>query len=226
MRIHEHSWNWAGALTPAPGRKTELFHHHSAGSEKSVEQIHKAHLAIGDRGIGYNYVILNGEVHRGRPENTMGAHTLNHNDQIAICVVGKYHLFQMSLKNRKAARELTRDIHRRHKGIRDRKHRDVNPTACPGRFYPFGYITKPAVPSKVARKDYPRLKVLMRNFAREAGIEIPKGFGWRLPNWGQPARTLAWRISGRIHTTQAGVKQSQWATPPLAAALGMKKYRD
>ena len=225
MKIIRHKWDWAGPLTPAPGRKTKLFQHHTAGWEKTVEQIHESHKRMGDKGIPYSYVILNGEIHEGRPEDVMGAHTLGYNDQLAIAVVGKYHLTPMGLKNRKAARELTQDIHRRHKGIQDYKHRDVCATACPGRFYPFAYITKPAVPAKVARRDYPRLKVLMRDFAREAGIELPRGYGWRLPNWGTPARKLAWRVSGRIAKTLPKVTQSQWPTVELAAALGMKKYQ-
>jgi hypothetical protein len=234
MKVQRHNYDWRTPLAKTGIKPTELFHHHSAGNEKSVMDIHNYHRnVLCEKGMPYNYVVLNGEVHEGRPEGYWGAHTLNHNDQIAICVVGKYHLHPMGLKNRKAARELTRDIHRRHPGIRDRKHRDVNPTACPGRFYPFGYITRPAVPTKVAVRDYPRFKVLMRDWARawntahpDDTIDFPKGFGWKLPNFGSPAQTLLWRITVRMVKLGLLKEPENDPTPEIAALLGMKKYRD
>ena len=65
------------------------------GRHVTVEEIKQWHTGKPPKGrgwldIGYHYVIhLDGSIHTGRPIETAGAHTLNHNhDSIGICYVG------------------------------------------------------------------------------------------------------------------------------------------
>lgn len=72
---------------------TEIIIHCSAtpiGRDYTVEDIDKWHKAKGWKGIGYHYVIyLDGSVHKGRPEEEIGAHCKGHNsNSIGICYIG------------------------------------------------------------------------------------------------------------------------------------------
>jgi len=67
--------------------------HYSAtprGRPVTVEEIDGWHKARGWKGIGYHYVIyLDGSVHKGRPDNVVGAHVANHNTgALGICWIG------------------------------------------------------------------------------------------------------------------------------------------
>ena len=55
-----------------------------------AEEIRKWHKERGWSDIGYHYVIRrNGDIEKGRPETTRGAHTGGYNDDsIGICLVG------------------------------------------------------------------------------------------------------------------------------------------
>lgn len=72
---------------------TEIIIHCSAtpiGKNYTVEDIDKWHKAKGWKGIGYHYVIyLDGSVHKGRPEEEIGAHCKGHNsNSIGVCYIG------------------------------------------------------------------------------------------------------------------------------------------
>lgn len=57
----------------------------------SVEQINEWHLARGwKNGVGYHYIIRrDGNIEKGRPDEMVGAHCLNHNKHsIGICYEG------------------------------------------------------------------------------------------------------------------------------------------
>ena len=60
------------------------------GRNFTVEDIRRWHLQRGFRDIGYHfYLTRNGEIHRGRPLEKIGAHCLNHNrHSIGICYEG------------------------------------------------------------------------------------------------------------------------------------------
>lgn len=61
-----------------------------AGRTVTVKDVDAWHRQRGFQGIGYHYLIgLNGEVWKGRPVGTIGAHTLGQNARsIGICYVG------------------------------------------------------------------------------------------------------------------------------------------
>lgn len=71
----------------------ELIIHCSAtpeGIDYTVDQIRKWHKQRGFNDIGYHYVIYrDGSIHKGRPENKIGAHCKGHNAiSLGICYIG------------------------------------------------------------------------------------------------------------------------------------------
>lgn len=60
------------------------------GKDYTVQDIDRWHKARGWKGIGYHYVIYrDGSIHKGRPEEQVGAHCQNHNKHsIGICYIG------------------------------------------------------------------------------------------------------------------------------------------
>lgn len=71
----------------------ELIIHCSAtpeGKDYIVDQIRQWHKQRGFNDIGYHYVIYrDGSIHKGRPENQIGAHCKGHNAiSLGICYIG------------------------------------------------------------------------------------------------------------------------------------------
>lgn len=60
------------------------------GKDFTVEDIDRWHKAKGWKCIGYHYVIhRDGTIHKGRPEEQIGAHCVNHNKHsIGVCYIG------------------------------------------------------------------------------------------------------------------------------------------
>lgn len=71
----------------------EIIIHCSAtpeGKDYTVDQIRQWHLQRGFNDIGYHYVVYrDGSIHKGRPEEKVGAHCLGHNSiSIGVCYIG------------------------------------------------------------------------------------------------------------------------------------------
>lgn len=60
------------------------------GRHTTVEEIRQWHFQRGWKDIGYHYVIyLDGTIHRGRPEEVVGAHCSGYNkNSIGVCYIG------------------------------------------------------------------------------------------------------------------------------------------
>ena len=84
----------------------EIIVHCSDSDYGNAALITVWHLQRQFRNIGYNFVILNGKIssscelkwfngiiETGRALDEDGAHTLNHNDAIGICLIGKSNKF-------------------------------------------------------------------------------------------------------------------------------------
>lgn len=76
-----------------------------------------------------------------------------------------------------------------------------------------------------------RLKWRMLKYARNHDIPIPKGFRPATPMWGEPAKTLAWRVTGHLvehkvkgarQSTQPEIVKRIFYPPPPASALGKR----
>ena len=117
--------------------------HHAAGSNFTVEDIHRMHKNNGWSGIGYHfYVRKDGSVFRGRPEWAIGAHAGGSNyNSIGICAEGNFENESMSDAQKNAIIELVNYLKDKYGISIIQRHKDVCSTACPGRNYPFDNIT-------------------------------------------------------------------------------------
>ena len=117
---------------------SDIILHHAAANG-SVQAIHGYHKDVnGWDGIGYHYYVRkDGTIWRGRPEDTIGAHTVGHNySSIGVCFEGNFETDIMPAAQIAAGHALISDIHSRYPGIPVSGHRDNDTTACPGRNFP------------------------------------------------------------------------------------------
>lgn len=142
MNIIENKFFWNGTL--ANRAKTDyIVLHHRAGYG-DVQSIHDQHLNKGWVGIGYHfYIRKDGSIYRGRPINTIGAHTENMNSvSVGICFEGNYHDTDkgMPIPQFKTGQELISYLKGIYPNAEIKGHRDFNATGCPGKYFPFKEI--------------------------------------------------------------------------------------
>lgn len=125
-------------VNPDKRKSTSLLILHHAAGDGSVEAIHKGHLARNWYGIGYHYYVRkDGSIWRGRPEDSVGTHTVGRNNiSIAVCFEGNFENDIMSDAQMESGRQLIADILGRYEGIKVTTHRDHDATACPGNNFP------------------------------------------------------------------------------------------
>ncbi|HHU22844.1 MAG TPA: N-acetylmuramoyl-L-alanine amidase [Clostridiales bacterium] len=155
MTILEPDYNWAFN----PGNRTRtsyLILHHAAASSASPMDVHNWHLARAWAGIAYHYYVRkDGSVYRGRPENWIGGHTADYNNNsIGICFEGNFETEEMPRVQMDSGRRLVSDILKRYPSLTVLGHKDLNATACPGKNFPFEYITSPAQPVEPNEQRY------------------------------------------------------------------------
>lgn len=130
-------------------RKTEaiVLHHSASGPTTTIQDVHRWHLANGWSGIGYHYVIYaDGQIWTGRPEDTVGAHAYYSAKQeansngIGVCLIGNFETGKPTQAQLDSLVWLIRDIRTRYRGIAVQGHKDVMPTACPGRNFPWAEL--------------------------------------------------------------------------------------
>ena len=149
MKVTEKNLKFGGMTKRS---KTDLIVlHHAAAKSCSVEDVHRWHLDKGWSGIGYHFFIRkDGTVWRGRPEDRVGAHTVNYNSRsIGICFEGNFEKEPMPDFQKAAGLELIAYLKGKYP-IKDiRGHGELKATACPGKFFPLaemktGQAEKPA----------------------------------------------------------------------------------
>lgn len=120
-----------------------VVHHSVSDPMTSAETIHQWHLDKGWSGIGYHYVIRgDGSIQTGRGIDYQGAHTYNYNDDgIGICLSGNFMYSPPTELQLQSLVELVRYI----KGVYKKelllqRHKDLNPTACPGDMFPMDRV--------------------------------------------------------------------------------------
>lgn len=132
-------------------RKTEaiVLHHSASGPTTTIQDVHRWHLANGWSGIGYHYVIYaDGQIWTGRPEDTVGAHAYYSAKQeansngIGVCLIGNFETGKPTQAQLDSLVWLIRDIRTRHLGIAVQGHKDVMPTACPGKNFPWAELIR------------------------------------------------------------------------------------
>jgi N-acetylmuramoyl-L-alanine amidase len=140
--------------------------HYSAtprGRHHTVEDIDAWHKARGWKGIGYHYVIyLDGSVHKGRPDNEVGAHVANHNTgSLGVCWIGGTDNGK-SADTRTPAQTasliaLIKKLLAEHPGARVVGHRDMPgaATECPGfDVIPWWFSVVNGPPNKASRPEH------------------------------------------------------------------------
>ena len=160
MHIIEHDWKWAHALVHRNGPPPHIIWHHAAAKVYSPEDVHRQDISQGWSGIGYHfYVRKDGCIHRGRPEWAMGAHARGYNDSLGVCAEGAYHIEkEMPAKQLKSMQELHAYLARKYPRATDRRHKDVNATDCPGKYYPYKRITSGVTKPVVIKLPVPAKK--------------------------------------------------------------------
>lgn len=92
VKIHEHTYKTKGALQSRTTTTSICLHCAATpeGKDYTVETIEKWHHSRGFQTIGYHYVIYrDGSIHRGRHEDTKGAHEPKVNaTSVGICYIG------------------------------------------------------------------------------------------------------------------------------------------
>lgn len=133
-------------------RTTHVILHHSVGYG-SVEDIHRFHLGKGWNGIAYNfYVRLDGSVWKGKGWDIVGGHTGDkdkdgipwNEKSLGICAEGNFETNSMPQEQEDSIVALLAMALARYPGVKVLRHKDVNPTACPGRNYPYERILRRA----------------------------------------------------------------------------------
>lgn len=125
--------------------KTErIILHHAEAYHCTVEDIDRWHKQRGFCKIGYHFFVdKEGNIYRGREENTVGAHAYGSNyNSIGICAEGKYMEETMPEEQKKSIIELVNYLKEKYNINVIQKHRDVCATSCPGDKYPFDEIVK------------------------------------------------------------------------------------
>lgn len=137
ISIIDRQYRWNGELQKRS--KTDyIILHHAKAAVCSPEDIHRWHLNNGWVGMGYQYFTRkDGTIYRGRPEDTVGAHTVNYNSSsIGICFEGDFENERMPEAQEKAGIELVRYLLSKYPNAKVIRHCDVNNTRCPGENFP------------------------------------------------------------------------------------------
>lgn len=183
--VKDAGLNFTGSLDKRRST-TALVLHHAAGNG-SVEAVHNAHLARGWYGIGYHYYICkDGSVWRGRPEDSVGGHTVGMNSvSIGVCFEGNFERESMPAAQLAAGKRLIADILRRYPGLTVSGHREHDATACPGKNFPAELFKVDAYCSDfIARLTDAEAYSIMEKALRYAAT-LP------LPDWAQAEYSAA-----------------------------------
>ncbi|TCO70418.1 N-acetylmuramoyl-L-alanine amidase [Marinisporobacter balticus] len=112
--------------------------HHAAHSSATVDDVHRWHKEEGFRGFGYHFLITkDGQIYRGRPENTIGAHCKGYNQSsLGICLQGNFEVEKVNKIQLEALIQLCQYLCNKY-GINTIKgHRELRSTTCPGQNFP------------------------------------------------------------------------------------------
>lgn len=130
-------------LTKRSNTNRIILHHSGTLARQTVETIHNYHKnTLGYAGIGYHYYVRqDGNIYKGRPDNTVGAHAYGSNtDSIGVCFEGHFDKEGMGDLQRRAGQELIAYLKEEYNISKVQAHKDVNQTSCPGKNFPFDEI--------------------------------------------------------------------------------------
>lgn len=148
MQVIEVVHQWAGRLTPRSVTRRIVVHHAASAGDVDAATVHQWHLANGWAGIGYHFLVrMNGSIERGRPENVVGAHAKGANgDSIGICLAGNIDKTPPTAPQMASLLALIRELFTCYGQLTVIRHMDVNPTTCPGRYFPWSQLQAELAP--------------------------------------------------------------------------------
>ena len=145
MQIVETNIQFKGALSHRKTTKRAIIHH-SASADVSASTIHGWHLGNGWSGIGYHFIIRkDGTIERGRPEWAIGSHSgpKGNGDSIGIVLTGNFETGEPTAAQMNALVWLLNDyLFVKYGELKVIGHKDVMPTACPGKLFPWDELRK------------------------------------------------------------------------------------
>ena len=148
MNIQNPGLTFRGSMSNR-ARTNRIILHHAEATSCTPQQIHQWHLNNGWSGAGYHFLVRkDGSVYSLRPENKVGAHASGANsDSLGICFEGRYQSETMPDAQKQAGKELVSYLKGKYGISKVQPHRDVTPTDCPGKNFPFDEIAYGAASS-------------------------------------------------------------------------------
>ena len=143
MNIIQKSYSFLNELENRRETKYIVLHHRAGNGD--AESIHKQHISRGFSGIGYHfYVDRTGQIFKGRPIGTVGAHCVGANQiSIGVCFEGDFeNQTQMPSVQIRAGKELVSYLKSLYPNAQIKRHQELQVTACPGKNFPFEKIKK------------------------------------------------------------------------------------
>lgn len=184
MNIIKHNLKFNGVLTPRTSTEYVIFHH-SESFTGTVEDIHQWHRDRKWVGIGYNYVIYkDGSIHEGRPADMCDADAYGYNtNSISICFVGNFDVENMTSGQIASGILLLQDIRIKYPKIKAVRHKDVNDTACPGKYFQDAIIVKGMKPvePKEDRVSVPVVVPFLTDEYKDCVDTVAKAVGLNSP---------------------------------------------
>lgn len=186
MNIIEEKYAWRGQLQKRC--RTDYIVIHNADAVSCTPQnVHKWHLSNGWAGIGYHFFVSkDGSIYRGRPLDTVGAHTQGFNSvSVGVCFEGKYHSTDISMPSAQltAGRELLAYLRKLYPKAAVKGHRDLMATDCPGQYFPYNELVNEKENDELMSKEYNELN------GRVTRLENPMIYNYiddNMPEWARP----------------------------------------
>lgn len=193
MQVIECNHQWASPLQPRKATRRIIIHHAASAGDVDAATVHRWHLQNGWSGVGYAYLIrMNGAIERGRPEDAVGAHARDNNaDSIGICLAGNIDLAPPPVPQMLALVALIRDIWSRYGTLPVIGHADVNPTACPGKHFPWLWLREQLAPKPIPPIQS-RVGLVFRGVPVEGGGFLIGGMSY------VPVRFLAEKLGAKV----------------------------
>jgi N-acetylmuramoyl-L-alanine amidase len=140
MQLVETNLQFNGSLNKRKSTKRAIIHH-SASPDVFASTIHGWHLNQKWSGIGYHFVIrAGGAIERGRPEDTIGAHSGpdGNGDSIGVVLTGNFEYDKPTEAQLDSLVWLiTQYLEPKYGKLQVMGHKDVMATACPGKNFPW-----------------------------------------------------------------------------------------
>ena len=143
MQLVETNLQFNGSLNKRKSTNRAIIHH-SASPDVPASTIHGWHLGQKWSGIGYHFVIrAGGAIERGRPEDTIGAHSgpAGNGDSIGVVLTGNFEYDKPTEAQLDSLVWLIAQyLEPRYGNLDVIGHKDVMATACPGKNFPWAEL--------------------------------------------------------------------------------------